>query len=215
MTNAAETSHRKDVLQRAPSRPNGTACAAAWATVLKVALAAVAATVFAVVLIAALGAACSALLPIPSAYASEASVEVTLLPLENGAEEGDLSAEGTPSDKPLDDRSEQPAEEARAAGLAQTGDPALRSVPIIALAALASAVALALGYCQTRTVRRHERADEQRHGKRIANRWRRRSGTTLQQSHRKQSSLCKSCNDPSAPRQRPREHRQRRITAKR
>ncbi|HIT51764.1 MAG TPA: hypothetical protein IAA95_06140 [Candidatus Aveggerthella excrementigallinarum] len=215
MTNTAETSHRKDVLQRVPSCPDGTACAAVWATVLKVALAAVAATVFAVVLIAALGAACSTLLPVPGAYASEASVEVTLLPLENDAEEGDLSTEGTPPDKPLDDHSEQPAEEARAASLAQTGDPALRSVPIIALAALASAVALALGYCQTRTVRRHERADEQRHGKRIANRWRRRSGTTLQQSHRKQSSLCKSCNDPSAPRQRPREYRQRRSTAKR
>lgn len=215
MTNTAETSHRKDVLQRVPSCPDGTACAAVWATVLKVALAAVAATVFAVVLIAALGAACSTLLPVPGAYASEASVEVTLLPLENDAEEGDLSTEGTPPDKPLDDHSEQPAEEARAASLAQTGDPALRSVPIIALAALASAVALALGYCQTRTVRRHERADEQRHSKRVANLWRRRSGTTLQQSHRKQNSLRKSRNDPSAPRQRPREHRQRRSAAKR
>ena len=215
MTNAARASHRKDVLQRVPSCPDGTACAAVWATVLKVALAAVAATVFAVVLIAALGAACSTLLPAPGAYASEASVEVTLLPLENGAEEGDLSTEGMPPDKPLDDHSEQPAEEARAASLAQTGDPALRSVPIIALAALASAVALALGYCQTRTVRRHERADEQRHSKRVANLWRRRSGTTLQQSHRKQNSLRKSRNDPSAPRQRPREHRQRRSAAKR
>lgn len=215
MTNAARTSHRKDVLQRAPSRPDDTVCTAVWATVLKVALAAMVATVFAAVLIAALEAACSALLPVSGAHASEASVEVTLLPLENGAEEGDLSTEGTPPDKPLDDRSEQPAEEARAASLAQTGDSALRYAPIAALAALASTAVLALGYCQARTTRCHEQADEQQRGKRVASRWMRRSGTTLQQSRRKQSSLCKSCNDSSTPRQRPREHRQRSSTAKR
>ena len=215
MTNAARASHRKNVLQRAPSRPGGTACAAVWTTVLKVALAAVAATVFAAVLIAALGAACSVLLSVSGAHASEASVEVTLLPLENDAEEGDLSAEGAPPDKPLDDHSEQPAEGARAANLAQTGDSALRYAPIAALAALASTAVLALGYCQVRTTRCHEQADEQQRGKRVASRWMRGSGTTLQQSRRKQSSLCKSCNDSSTPRQRPREHRQRRSTAKR
>lgn len=175
MTHAAKTPRLKDAW-KAPSPRDGRAShGAVWAAVLKVSLAAVLAAVLATALTAALGAACSAVLPAPCAHASEASVGIALVPLENSAgvdvptDDGTASA-GAPDDGPMADGG-RTAASPRTASLAQTGDLAPHCVLPLALAALAGAIVLVLGRCRPHAANRARRAGRGRHAVRAPQRY--------------------------------------------
>lgn len=152
MTHAAKTPRLKGDWKATRTQDERASRGAVLAAVLKVSLAAVLAAVLAVVLTAALGAACSAVLPAPRAHASEASVDVTLLPIEDGAEMGAPAGGGTADESSSGDGGQATAAP-RTASLAQTGDLALRCVLPLILAALAGAIVLALGRCLPRARR--------------------------------------------------------------